>query len=276
MGISNRDDKIIPGTLGSQSGQAIVEYILVLVVTVAIILGAVYQLNGAFKAWSKEYFGSYLSCLLETGELPSIGGAPGDSGICNQLFKPFDPKAGRPLLAGKGQAGGGGGKTGGARETQKRGSGGSGNYNLIGGKFAASNGRGVGLSGSGPGKRGASDSNYTGSTGASGYGGGYSATNHRLDTSTKNHLDNRFAFDKESEDKQKRNISSVSKGPSGEGATNGRIQIHRTEKVKDAAGADDNAMTFGNFIRFLIIAAIVIALIVLVGGQMLSVGKSMD
>ena len=55
-----------------------------------------------------------------------------------------------------------------------------------------------------------------------------------------------------------------------------RMPVHRKEWLKDTADQQDSPMTFGNFIRFLIIAAIIIALVVLVGGQMLQVGKSMD
>jgi hypothetical protein len=35
-------------------------------------------------------------------------------------------------------------------------------------------------------------------------------------------------------------------------------------------------LTFGNFIRILIIAAIIIALVVLIGGQLLQIGKNME
>ncbi len=89
-----------------QSGQAVAEYILVLLVAVILILTFLWLFSGAFKAWANNYFGDYLTCILETGELPNISGEPGDSGQCDQFFEPFSLKNGRPLIL---NAGGGGG-----------------------------------------------------------------------------------------------------------------------------------------------------------------------
>lgn len=58
-----------------------------------------FEFNTAFQAWANNYFGDYLTCLLETGELPTIEGSPGDSGICGQFFEPFSLKNGRPSKA---------------------------------------------------------------------------------------------------------------------------------------------------------------------------------
>lgn len=64
----------------NEAGQAIVEYILVLIITVSIILGVMYQFNDAFKQFMDSWFGDYITCLMETGELPALGGAA--SGLC--------------------------------------------------------------------------------------------------------------------------------------------------------------------------------------------------
>jgi hypothetical protein len=262
--------------LGSQSGQAIIEYILVLVVTVAIVLGGVYQMNSAFKAWMKTYFGDYIACLLETGELPNIGGSPGDSTICQQVFSPFDPAGGSqgPLKAGAARTAGAG-TAGGSRENARGGGGGGGGGGSSGGRFTAGSSSSRAAAGA-AGRRGASDSIGTGNTGSSSGSGGYSATYRQQNTDKKDRLDNRFAFDKESEDKQKRGGFSVSQKAGAEGEAKNKIQIKRKERLKDENGPNDSPMTFGNFIRYLIIAAIIIALVVLVGGQMLQVGKSME
>ena len=89
MEISIRDGGTTRSIISSTSGQAIVEYILILFVVVGIALGVVYQFIDAFKNWSAYYFGEYVACLLESGELPIIVIGSGDSGICSQLFKPF-------------------------------------------------------------------------------------------------------------------------------------------------------------------------------------------
>ena len=86
----------------SDSGQAVVEYILILVVTVGITLGLILQFNKAFKVFADNYFGNYLSCLLETGELPSLGVDESESpGFCNDEFQEFSFLAGRPPLSDK-------------------------------------------------------------------------------------------------------------------------------------------------------------------------------
>jgi hypothetical protein len=83
---------------GSQSGQAVLEYVLILVVVVGISLGVLYQLNTALKKYVQSYFGDYVACLLETGELPGLGGDAGISAdSCNALYEPFSLKNGRPL-----------------------------------------------------------------------------------------------------------------------------------------------------------------------------------
>jgi len=273
--LSNRDASKI---LGNHSGQAILEYILVLVVTVAIILGGLYQLNTAFKSYLDAYFGDYLACLLETGELPAIGGdSGGGNSVCSQAFKSFSLADGKPLL-GKGgskQASRGGtGPTGGSRESGKGGGGASGSY-TSGGRFTA--GSNFGRGNNSAGRRVASDATGTGNLNASNYGGGYSGGYRSNNNNQGSRIDTRFAFDKESEDKQKKTgFYSSGRSVSGDSNPQRKIVVHRHDATKDQAIRDDQGMTFGNFIRILIIAAIIIALVVLIGGQMLQVGKSME
>ena len=54
----------------SQSGQAVIEYVLVLVIVVSILTGILFQFSSAFRTYTKALFGDYISCLLEAGELP--------------------------------------------------------------------------------------------------------------------------------------------------------------------------------------------------------------
>ena len=55
-----RDEGRGVSRFGSQSGQAVMEYILVLVVVVGIALGVMYQLNTALKKYVQSYFGKKL------------------------------------------------------------------------------------------------------------------------------------------------------------------------------------------------------------------------
>ena len=79
----------------TQAGQTTVEYILILALTVTIILGLAAQLYKPFGNWMQDYMGLYLECLLDVGELPTIGGSS-DSGECNSKFSSFSVTGGRP------------------------------------------------------------------------------------------------------------------------------------------------------------------------------------
>lgn len=95
MGFITNTKSTLPSL--SQSGQAATEYLLILVVSAGIILGVVYQFNTAFQSFAKNYFGEYLSCLLETGELPALGDNEGTfKDGCDANFESFSLANGRP------------------------------------------------------------------------------------------------------------------------------------------------------------------------------------
>lgn len=285
MRFSIRDEKSKLPNLRSQSGQGIVEYILVLIVVVAIILGGLYQLNTAFKEWAVNYFGTYLACLLEAGELPTIGGSPGDSGVCNELFQPFDFAKGRRLAAAQGNTAPSGDTKQSGRGTRESGAGGANSrgFSRVGGSsrgnFAGGRGGSSGKFGS-KNKTGKNKSNgaYTGSTATGSYGGNYGATNRRLNTGVKHRLDNKFAFqDDRGDDQKKRGTPTTKKDREESRAPAGRSKVkQRTEMDQENRAEADTGMDFPNFMRYLIIAGIIIALILIIGGQMLQVGKSME
>jgi Flp pilus assembly pilin Flp len=270
-------------SLRNEKGQAIVEYVLVLVVAVTIILGGVYQLNSAFKSWANNYFGNYLSCLLETGELPTISGTGGDSGLCNQLFKPFSLADGRPLVT-KGQFASSSSSPntgGGTRETPsgtRTGGGGGGASSSPHSSFSsARHSPSKGAAGSGPGKNGKMSASYTGDTSASGYAGGYSSNRGRSSSSSRTRLDQGFAFDETREKEQRRSLASSTAKPSTDKKKEGRAGLNSKSKNKNTpTPGDEEGFSFGDFIRWLIIAAILIAILLFLGGQGLQISKSME
>ncbi|MEQ1879327.1 MAG: hypothetical protein ABL958_22010 [Bdellovibrionia bacterium] len=105
----------------SRSGQAVTEYVLVLVMAILIFFAAggfLRQFNASFATFVRNYYGEYLQCLLETGELPKLGYEGAESG-CDDEFQPFTLAEGRPQFVpprgytppgGGGDEGGGGGK----------------------------------------------------------------------------------------------------------------------------------------------------------------------
>jgi hypothetical protein len=53
-----------------QQGQALVEYILILVVTLTLVIGVATKLIPQLSDFMQNYAGAYVECLLETGDLP--------------------------------------------------------------------------------------------------------------------------------------------------------------------------------------------------------------
>lgn len=62
------------GPIKHQKGQGIVEYILLLVVVIAIGYAVLNRLFVPVQQWTEFYIGQYISCLLDQGELPGLGG----------------------------------------------------------------------------------------------------------------------------------------------------------------------------------------------------------
>ncbi len=286
-GLRSDNDKARPRILSNQGGQAVLEYILVLFVVVAILLGSLYQMNSAFKVWAENYFGSYLSCLLETGELPALGGSVGPAGgVCNELYEPFSIDKGRPLLASS--QGGGGGSSGGStsssppsssssssseRGARDTGGGSSGSSQInssarftAGSRFRPNNEMASG--------RRADGSSYTGSTEGSvptsllggDYGGRFKVS------------ESGFSMDYGSSlDRERKKIESKEGVKKAEDSVQERGRKKANPVRAPASKAEveeEEEMTFGSFLRFLIIAAIIIALILVVGGQLLQISKS--
>lgn len=270
----------------NQKGQAVTEYILVLVVVVAIILGGMYQLNSAFQVWANNYFGEYLTCLLETGELPSIGGSPGDSGICNDFFKPFNFAEGRPSnvppITGepgtptdsKPETRGGGENGGGARESV-------GARSRVGGSGSSFSRRSRAGGGSersqNIGRMQKNRAKYTGSTESSVPGGAGSASSWRGDQRVQYvKIERSRVVDlKEDDEEANKGTSSVKKDGGSQEINSGRIKLNRRDVAKTQE-VEDEPFTIGNFLRILIIAAIILALVVLLGGQALQISKGSD
>jgi hypothetical protein len=267
VGISLRDEK----------GQAFIEYILVLIVAVSIILGGIYQLNSAFKVWATNYFGNYLACLLETGELPAISGTGGDAGVCAQAFKPFSLADGRPLRTGAGKGSDEKAQNGGGQRERAAGSGGSSGYvahyagtPFTGGKGPQGNGGKI----KAPAKNTALN---TGNTNAINYGG-YGPINQRLSKNErKTELDTKFAFDDEKEKLKRRNVASAPARTSDLSNRAAGIRLKQKPPKKDnPEDTNGNGFSFSDLLRYLIIAGIIIAILIFLGGQGLQIGKGMD
>lgn len=99
-------------SLGRESGQGTIEYILVLLITVIIITSLIYQYNSAFRSYAEAFFGGYVSCLLELGEIPGRSG-----GVCQ--MSDFNLSDGKIAMDGSVGEGGAGGASGGANQGEE-------------------------------------------------------------------------------------------------------------------------------------------------------------
>lgn len=267
-----------------QSGQALMEYILVMIVVVAIILGGLYQLSSAFQVWANSYFGEYLSCLLETGELPTLGSSV-TTGECAQSFQQFSIANGRPLVnsnnpGGEAQGGGGANSSGDDGQSGRRTTTSS---SVESGPGGVASSRRTGRSNrfragrSGAEKTGSNINRETrGGGGAAGpiaSGGGDGRPKRIALGGSTDRYGRRGKTDKGEDEKRTKTkaleqVANEKVGPK-------LIPINRKVASNEQAPEVDD-FTFGSFLRYLVIAAIIIALLIFFGGQILQVSKSME
>lgn len=95
----------------NQNGQAAVEYVLLLVVIVSLIIGMTKVFSTLEKGVNK-YIGDYITCLMEYGELPTLGVQDsslkkhiGGSGrVCDEQYDAFSFADGRPASGSSGSS----------------------------------------------------------------------------------------------------------------------------------------------------------------------------
>ena len=318
----------------NECGQAAVEYILLIVVVVSLVMGAK-KAFGHVDDLISHYIGDYVTCLMEYGELPSLGVAAADQKKhldgtgkkCDEDFAGFTFEDGRPSNGGGGPGSGGTG-TGG---TGKTGSGNNDNSANNGNKNNSSNAAKDG-SNNKSGKDGGSDSgsDLGAGGGRNGSKSGKQQTPYaKGEVSRSNSLTTNDASDdgsrkvrvleEDEEAKKKRKNSGAgfrSRGGSYGGndryrAITGFMQAEMEKTIPRKPRApsstivrlkddgfrlgpysksftphvvkpptvkdDDNSgFSFGFFIRWLLIAAMILAIIVFFGGQIMNYSNSKD
>ncbi len=276
------------GMRNSQSGQAMLEYLLILVITFVVMMGVIYQFNDAFRQWAQGYFGEYLACILETGELPSLGAQGGVQGICDQEFAEFSLASGRPHV-GLGTAGAGDGSGAGSGGAGGEGDGGRREYIEAarvragpGGDRASEPGGWVSdgrssrprtmVAGAEGGKAGRD--RYTGSTGFLSAGTGMSdqagARRRGLRGGQMGWVEER----KLPEQGERRPMTPLKR----EQEENLRPDLIKVERAPAVAkdSEDMEPWTFGVLLRFMLIALIILAILYFLGTQALQIRNSTD
>lgn len=197
-------------TKSDQRGQAVVEYVLMLVIVLSLVLG-VKKAFGKLDQFFQSYVGDYVACLMEYGELPSLGSTNtdlnlhspkgGTGKLCDSKFQSFTFEDGFAAVGGSGGGGTGGtggtgnGKNGNGRANSANGSN-NGNKNSSSNASNSSTDGSNGADGAGSGGRGRrgsarnpyqdgriSNSSSYGSTDTNGDGGGDGKTRYIEDNS---------------------------------------------------------------------------------------------
>ncbi len=279
----------------SQAGQAVLEYILVLVVTVSIILGTLYQFSDAFKEFLDGYFGDYIACLLETGELPSLGGQGPNQSEC--VMPNFSLDAGDALQSssdGSSDSGSRGGRsssnrnssttgsedsssdssgrnTRSARPSRFTGSGGASNGESVGGSSASMRPSSIRKRAD---AQGNSSSGFEAGASEGSVGGrrGNRRSRKRVVYLGESYLDNDAKKKKESAVIGK--ASKSKKSSEVKNLRNPKFKLDLPEERVVASEADLSGFSFGALIKMMLILGIIIAIFIFLGGQALQIKKS--
>lgn len=250
---------------------------------VSIAFGLLFQFNSAFKSYADNYFGNYLACILEYGELPSLGGGPSIG--CDAEFEEFSLANGRPAKGFQGYDKDGatdvadkGDKAGPEREQQDVS--GRGNNNSApfgsGRSRSGSGGRG-GRSGTRVGANAASEGDDSGEgdmiiSNQNKEGSKYKATD----------VERRripMRLDEVDPENKKEKVKVSKKDDQGGPVIKDtkRLPVREPSASKKISD-EDNAIDFGfgGFLRILFIAAIIIALFILLGSQGLQISKEWE
>lgn len=274
--------------LENNQGQALIEYILMLVITVSLILALMNQIFKPFGEFVNNYMGKYVGCLLEYGELPSFGSETpstvDEDSECEKKFQKGSMTAGRPPInnGGKGSSGDGkdSSKNGGNSSSDSSSSGGSsssyaGSASRGGGRYIASRRRA---------SRGMETSDSAGGGKVveialeNGGGGSFFRSSNGGNRVVQMQKRRAVAITGLTEAERKK-LEKKAEGTAhimsaGEGLETPPKKIAVKPPEKKVQIEDAPPLTIGNFIRYLFIAGIVIALVIFIGGQALQMSKS--
>jgi hypothetical protein len=267
-------------SVSSSRGQGTLEFILLLVISVGLILLFSKNFFKPFGQYANSYMGSYLACLLDKGVLPKLGS---DDDSCADAMNlpegnPFNSKSGKKSL----NAGGGSGENQPSErpsemsemESSRSGVSGRTSSSRSGGPYRHSSPRGSdGV---------AQDSKVTTVPNplaesqffkVTRYG---SAESNRRKIRRVSGLAGLIDSERERIEKREHRISKVGAVEAGEGRGKGKkLRVQLSER-KLAAEEEAKPMTFGKFVRLLIIIAIILAVIVFLGTQANQISQSSE
>ena len=281
----------------SEAGQGTLEYILILIVSLLLILGILYQFSSAFRTYVVGYFGEYVACLLEVGDLPGVG---------SECAVPaFDLKGGKKYArtgptngsssnsssssssstssSSSSSAAGGSGSSKNGSSSSSSGGGGQapetiaagGSSRVLGGSSGRQRSSVAGTLTGGSGERGTQD-DVLGISPTSTNVGRYSGN----DRSRANDMS--WGYYETSDEKEKKE----NEKPSLAASTSNNVQNNKlkaksvkfetSRKSASVEAEQGDGFSFGAMFRILLIILMILAIIVFFGGQILQIAKSGD
>ncbi|MBO9666737.1 MAG: hypothetical protein J7501_07965 [Bdellovibrio sp.] len=276
--------------LTNDRGQAVIEYVLLLIISVSLILMLVYQIFKPMQQFVQGFMGDYVACLLETGELPALGGddtAAADKG-CTSKFNNVAGNANGGKGSGSSNSSSSDSSKNQDSSSSKNSSGSDSSNSSSNSRYAGSGSRNNGryISNGRSGRRGlegpassqqgkvveiALDGGGSGGFFQKTTSAGYVETGRKVASVPVTGL----TEDEKKKLEKKANAGNKTSVAAGEGFTPAvkKIAVKKPE-AKPVMMKEDEPLTIGNFIRYLFIAALIIALVIFLGGQALQFSKS--
>ncbi|NUN04519.1 MAG: hypothetical protein HUU57_02045 [Bdellovibrio sp.] len=270
--------------LRNNRGQAVVEYVLLVIISVSLVLALMNVIFKPFGEFIDNYMGRYVACLLEYGELPTLGGdTPSEvdeDSECNKKFQPGSLAAGRPPNDNGGGASSDSSKSQGSDANSDGASGGGSSST-----YAGSNSRGGSNQIGGRGRRSVGTESSDAPQGkvvesalSSGPNGAFFNSRNSYEVAQQGRkvssvpLSGLSEAERKKIAKKKEKVGQTVSSNEGFGPAPKKIPVKPPPQKTELE--EIPPMTIGNFIRYLFIAALVIALVIFIGGQALQMSKS--
>lgn len=262
----------------NERGQTTLEYVLLTFVVVVTLGGILFSFSKSAKRFLQNYYGEYFQCLLETGELPSLGLDDGGTGECNASFEPFTLAGGRPPVDN-------------GVDDHNNSSSQDKNSKLNATADTNPSGSAAGAAGDGPdsssgtsgrvplsarekrviGKNGNSDKGKS----SFGRSGGIIEEEDSSDRTTLVPVTGIYAKMLDEEDSHNQQVVAKAETDEAKAEDPKRIPANLDRKPKPTEDVDAG-LTIPNFLRYLLIIAIILAIVIFFGGQILNFKKSQE
>lgn len=278
-------ERMFQSKLHRQSrGQATVESVLLIAITVIIAISLMATFYQPLNAWLDNYMGKYLTCLIDVGELPNLGS--GSEGQCDADYEKFTLGEGRPPTDGTGGGSSGSGNDrdndGRQRSNSSSSSNNGGGGGPAGRRIAPSSSRGFPTNGTGA--DGAASSKETRQEVPE----ELSQTSYfRAQTKITVEAQGRvkripatgvtglLKEEKEKREREAARTQTVDVNSDAQPSAAKKFIVKQPER-KVAAEEEDEPWNIGRIMRWALIILLILAILMFIGGQVLQITKSME